>query len=92
MRYYYFIIMFTYQFTFHTYCSTCIGCGLNAGFIVEESSPATPVAQIDRGPDFVRLCTQATYFFSPPTSIVHQGEYNKCTVFFSSFVQSLPGR
>ena len=42
--------------------------------LVEESSPATPVAQIDEGPDFVRPCAQATYC-SPHTSLVHQGEY-----------------
>ena len=48
--------------------------------LVEDYSPAIPLDQIYRGPDFVRLCVQATYR-SPHTSLVHEGEY-RCTVFF----------
>ena len=52
---------------------------------VEESPPAsstaTLVAQIDRGPDFVRPDAQATYR-SPHASLVHEGGYYKCTAVF----------
>ena len=61
--------------------------------LVEESPPATPVPQINRGPDFVRpksLCP--AHLFSSHWSIhaaqvsVQQGGYMyyKCTVFFRS--------
>ena len=44
---------------------------------VKESPPATLVAQIDRGPDFVRpdesVPKQFTTYRSPHTSLVHEG-------------------